>query len=338
MKKEIRKFFKDLSEEQNGFKFGKVFRFTENSLVAILPLLRKKKKARDYVTLAEANKIKIEDTGQIGYVLITNNENKSLFIRCGEIFKGKTQERAATRSSIILPNESKKVSVVCIHQSKGINAGSEMEYGGKVPTELYHNISSGNQSNVWSSICTYTSGNSSTKEAASNTEDLFNNTIRHSNMEDWDGYSVHHLDMNFSASAPNNNNDDLVSGIKTLSKEIEDILIKTPFVKNQIGLSLFDLKGVYMVECFDIDESWKSIKDEAIRKEGNKIVEEDDNVFDYKPEKAKSCLKALLNKDYTEKSLYEDKNFSIIKIENKTHAGEVSILNGKVIHLNIIRI
>ena len=38
----IAQFMSDVKDEKNGFKFGKVFRFDEESVVAILPILREK--------------------------------------------------------------------------------------------------------------------------------------------------------------------------------------------------------------------------------------------------------------------------------------------------------
>jgi len=98
-------------EEKDNFQFGESWRFSDDSLVAVLPILRKSDKTRNYIILKEAKNVEISDTGQINRVRITNNEDKPVYIRMGEIFTGKTQERIAIRSHVILPKESVDVEV-----------------------------------------------------------------------------------------------------------------------------------------------------------------------------------------------------------------------------------
>ena len=221
-----------------------------------------------------------------------------------------------------------------------------MKYGGSVPTALYENVASGHQSNVWSSIVTYNSGGRGSccsPNAIADTDRMSpyqnqdittNNVYMHSSFDTNSAGNLAHAAM------PNNdmpNHDDLVSNINTLSKDIEDILTKTPNVKNQIGLALFDVNGLYMLEAFNIDSSWKSIKDEAIRKEGKKVASNDENVFEYKPEKAVSGVIAVLGSDFKEECVYEDNQTAILKLSSSKYFGEAVVFKNKVIHLNIIR-
>lgn len=145
----IKKFIKDLSEEQNGFEFAEPKRLSEKKLLVAVPVLNNSEKSRDYITISEAKDIKIEDTGEIDFIYIKNNEPFKLYIGRGEIFAGKTQERAVVHSHIIEPNKGMRVPVRCVNQSKPIQANTTMEYS--INTVPY-SVDLSKQSNTWSSI------------------------------------------------------------------------------------------------------------------------------------------------------------------------------------------
>ena len=263
---------------------------------------------RDYITLAEATKMKMEDTGSINSVLVTNNEDKSIFIRSGSIFKGKTQERASTVSRIVFPNTTEKIDVVCIHQSKGIQAGADFSYGGYTPSSI--DLTKG-QSETWSDVSMY---------CASAGRGMSSGEIKTS-----------------SSSTPPS--DDLVSHLKEFGKKIESILPKIPYVENQVGVFLLDTEGCYALEAFDLTKSWKSIREDVIRREGEKIIEVDkEGVFEYKKEKAKDTGSEVLNKTYTESPLYDSSKTKTYSLKTEDYVGEATILGDKVIHLNLMRI
>jgi hypothetical protein len=71
----IQEFLEALADEKQGFRFGPPWRFTEQSLLAILPVLRDRAPQRDYITLEQAQKdgsIVMKDTGDIGKLHIKN--------------------------------------------------------------------------------------------------------------------------------------------------------------------------------------------------------------------------------------------------------------------------
>ena len=133
----LSKFIESVREEKDGFSFDEPWLVDEKSLGVVVPILRKSDLKRDYITLAEASKVKIEDTGQIDYVYVKNEEDKALLISRGEIFRGKTQERTAIHDHVVIPNSGLRVSVLCVHQSKGIMVSADMEYGGRTPLTLW---------------------------------------------------------------------------------------------------------------------------------------------------------------------------------------------------------
>lgn len=126
----IREFINSVKEGKNGFTLNKPWRLEKTSF-AVIPIIKKNEKEREYITFAEAQDVKVEDTGQIDFVYVKNNEDKPLLICRGEIFKGKTQERASIHDYLIMPGKVNRVSVRCIHKSKGIQSGAEMTYAGR---------------------------------------------------------------------------------------------------------------------------------------------------------------------------------------------------------------
>lgn len=147
----VQQFIKSVASEKTGFVLGEAWRMSEESLNVIVPITRKSKKKRKYITLAEAQDVKVEDTGQVNYLYIQNNEKKPLLISRGELFRGKAQERVAIHGTIVMPGKSTRINVHCVHQSKPTSRGAEMKYGGRVPSD----IDLSNQANTWSSVQTH---------------------------------------------------------------------------------------------------------------------------------------------------------------------------------------
>lgn len=311
--KTIKNFINAIREEKEGFSFGDPWRFDEASLVAVLPVLRQSREKRNYIVLAEAKKFKIEDTGNINSVLITNEEKEPIFVRAGEIFKGKTQERATTISRVVMPGKTEKIDVVCVHQSKGIVKGTTFERGGFAPASVNVRES---QSEVWANSVNFMS--SAQDSLASLRE-------------------VESISMGV-GSASWGKMDDLTTNIKEFSKAIETILKKVPFAKNQVGIVLLDTQGCAGLEAFNLSQSWKALKDDVIQREGEKISEVDkEGVFEYKPKKAKETTKKTLRETFEESTLYKDKDTQTIGISHGDFIGEATILKNKVIHLNLTR-
>ena len=149
----IKKFIQDVLEEKNYFNFDQPHRLGEKSLSVFVPIIRKYNKKRSYLTFVEAEKIKVEDTGQIDYLYVENHEDLPVYISKGEIFKGKTQERAAIHGYIIEKNSSARIPVRCIHKTKGIVSGTEMEHGGIIP----YSIDVSSQNSTWDSVNCFSS-------------------------------------------------------------------------------------------------------------------------------------------------------------------------------------
>lgn len=297
--------------------------------MAILPILRDLNKKRNYVLLKEA-KANVSDTGNINKILVKNNDKRPIYVRMGEIFTGKSQERISVKSHIVMPKESIKVEVRCVYASKGINTGTLMESGGFAPDCIIKGFIVANykdrnveQSKVWNDVTNYCM---SMREASSNIKDA-----NIDNVFDNKQFSHSADEFNFS-------NDDLKGNIDKYSKQIKNIFQKVPYFNNQVGLATLDLKGVNGIECFDLKQSWKILRDDIIKKEGEKLSkEEEDSPFIYKKDKAVNSVKKILSLDFNKKVIFKSKNYKIIGLQSENYGGEIVELNNEIIHLLLIR-
>jgi len=144
-------FIQAVRDEKHGFKFDQPWRLGENSKLTVIPVLRTSKQRRKYITFAEAGDIESKDTGSIDYIYVKNNEDRPVFVARGDIFRGKTQERAAIHGHIIMPHKGLRVAVRCIHLTKGINANEGTHYGGRTP----YDIDLSDQNRTWDSVATH---------------------------------------------------------------------------------------------------------------------------------------------------------------------------------------
>ena len=340
------KFFQLIAEGKDGFSFGKSWRYSEDSLVALLPILRvAPKKKRGYVLLSETKKVKIEDTGQINKLLIENNEKSPVYIRMGEMFTGGSQERMATRSYIVMPKEKIKIDVRCVHASKGINTGVVMTSSGIAPSSFDSHLCSAGfkmrsieQREVWKNVDNVAHNYCC---AAREMHDAGGDNVRFNGGRTTVG-GLDQADItpgiDPTVTSDSTFTDDLMGNIDKFSDQIKNILKKVPYFENQVGVSLIDLQGISAIECFDLKDSWKKLKDEIIKKEGDKISKQQKkSPFEYKEGRAKDFLKIVLKADYEEKTLFKSKDWRIIGLKNENYTGEIVELKDKPIHLLLVR-
>lgn len=314
----MNQFLQHIAEEKDGFSFGESWRYNEDSLVALLPILRESKKRRSYLLLSEAENVEVKDTGQINKVEIKNKEKKPVYVRMGEILAGKTQERSTIRSYVVMPGETVRMEVRCVHASKGIQMDEAMSSKGFVTPDLERSFTTAafkmrnvEQREVWKNISsTAYSMSTSTADVASGAGTGFDRAFT----------------------------DDLSSNIGKFSKIIGDILKKVPYFDNQIGVATLDLKGVAGIECFDLRDSWKALRDAIIEKEGEQLSkQEKDSPFEYKKQKAVRSAKDLLLSDFEEKVLFKNKDYRLVGMKRENYIGELTELKGVPIHLTLTR-
>lgn len=309
----IKKFIESVRDEKDGFSFDKPWRLEEKSLGVLVPILRDSDEARDYMTFAEARGIKVEDTGQIDHVFIESTEGEPILISRGEIFRGKTQERAAIHDHIIPKDGKLRVAVRCIHASRGISRGADMEYGGRVP----YAVGFKSQSETWENVSAYTSR----AWEMSNTINATGGVMRTS-------FDAETNRDQFRSS------DDLVSSLDGLTDAMKAALKKIPYIDNQAGaVFLYGNKMVGM-DVYDLPHSWDAIKRDIVEKEGANFLKRDSDseMFEFKEEKAVNLIKKYLSADFEEKEIY-NREYKLTELRSDELIGEVIEYNGKVIHL-----
>lgn len=331
--KKIQSFLTAIWDENSGYSFGEPWRYNEKSITCVLPIKRVSRKRPKYLTLAQAEKVEIVDTGSINRVLIFNREDMPVFIRMGEILKGDTQERTSVMSRIILPGTKEEIAVICVHASRGINRGARFKSHGFSPDRERMFAASlavsgkVKQDESWAMDQTYF------KKARKHVQALYKRAPERSQafrsgvevLSDVDGLW-------------GSMEDDLALVRNKVTRAFDDIIRKMPRVKNQVGLALIDNQGFHSLDCFDLPASWKAIRDAIAEKEALSLAEQDNSgVFDYKPEKAKGLVKKVLQKEFSEKVLYKTPITKTIVLDWEKYSGEVVTMGEEVIHLLLAR-
>lgn len=324
-----KKFIETVREEKEGFKFDLPWQLDKSSTGVIIPILRKSQKKRDYIVFAEASDVKVEDTGEIGFVYVKNNESKPLLISRGDIFRGKTQTRAAIHDHIIMPGKGLRVCVRCVFASKGINSRSDMGYAGRSPYKVKFN----DQQTTWNDVCVYTSS----VRLWAGDNPLSQNTTLTLNSGTVDSEfrvaSCSNSDIpNFSGVQ---SSDDLLGTIESLSSNLKEALQKIPFIKNQVGAAFFNTNTFMGLDVYDLPASWDAVKKDVVEKEGASFVDKNkEDMFQFKLEFGRAAIKKALSDDFEEKVIFsKDKEYTIYEVRGKEIIGEAIEFNGKIIHL-----
>jgi len=157
--KDLQEFLGDIVEGRHGFRLGDPWKYSDTALAVVVPIIREQAPERPYTTMYEVLKqMGIKDSGHVSGVEIQNKTGKAVFVRAGTIFTGATQNRAAENSTVVQPGKT-EIPVRCVHQTHGIQTGSEMKYGDIAPMNVTMNlIARAGQGAVWNSVRQYTGG------------------------------------------------------------------------------------------------------------------------------------------------------------------------------------
>jgi len=155
---ELKTFLTDIANSRFGYKLGEPWKYSEESLGVVVPILRENAIDRQYITMYEVlQQLNIKDTGNIDQVELQNKTGMAIFVRSGTIFSGQTQNRASQHSGVY-KKEEEIIDVCCVHASHGIRSGEKMQFGDIAPPSITMNLMKENQSDVWSSVRRYTRG------------------------------------------------------------------------------------------------------------------------------------------------------------------------------------
>ncbi|GAG92980.1 unnamed protein product, partial [marine sediment metagenome] len=230
---------------------------------------------RNYVILQEVlDKVTFKDTGDINGVDVHNQSGSNVFLRKGTMLKGiGTQSRAPIAGVVLEPRDKMiRIPVNCIHASHGISGGSAFMVMGAAPHSVYQGL--GRQSETWANISNYSARASAGIMRAGG----------HSAM----------------AMAFNGRSDALVDVEESVGKfrdEVDDLLTQIPGDHvNQIGIAVFDLKGVVGVEVFDHPDSWHAFSKSITRSYSEVLTEGVSDLYEIKMDKAEPVLKDWLLK------------------------------------------
>ena len=303
----VKEFLKNIAEEANGFRLGEPWRPTSGSIVAILPIMREVQQERGYITLSEAgDTVSMEDTGSIDEAVVTSNAEKPVFIPAGQMLEGETQARVVAQGMIILPVEVRIIPVVCVHQSHPIVGHAPLRPGkvapGSVERKLYTDRrarGSTRQNKVWDSVRRY-------------------------------GEEV----------SPTDQADDLSAAHSRRIEAMRKVLSQLPETPNQVGLAIMVPIGVDSLECFDLPDSWRGMGKSLIEKEVEilgQTMADFDSVFEYKPQKARSILRAFLQREFVVEPIIPGRNWETIGISTRNYAGEATIMDSNIIHVSLGR-
>ena len=333
----------NIINEKDGFSFGEAIVVKKANLDTIVPILRDKHQGRNYYILAEARDVEINDTGKINNVYVKNNEDKALLISKGEIFQGKTQERVAIHSYIIEPGKGCNIEVHCVHATKGIVGNAGMTYGGKAPSYVDYS----NQSNTWRSITTNNSGDVYYKNANMT---LGDDVVRSGYSSVADQSPILNQNVTFSHQMFLNTNigasvggttkgsDDLVNQLKEKKLKLDNVLKMIPRKENQVGVIFIDDKKLRAIELYDLETSWAFVQDDTISKEGSDFIEEPEvDLFDFVPERLKVFLEKKLS-NFEQRIIWNKERYTVLELKNKEMIGEMSLIDGELIHLTLVRI
>ncbi len=353
-----------ISEERLGYAWGKPERVNQDSLAVVLPILRHTVTPRIYTTFPEVgDTFHVKDSGAIDTMKAQNKGDLAVFLRSGTLFKGSTQERASLRSMIVLPGQTVDIKVRCIHASRGISLGAKVGYGGISPLMMDQmsytvGFNAMDQGTYWRNATTTNlfmstaGGRGSTMvQAGQDTGPLLHRPqaagaetrLRGGNTL-WQGGDI----IRSAAAAfdylGSPGADDLHSTFAEFSKSFDDVLSKVNLQEDQVGLSLITDKGCETVEVFDAHDSWKALHEDAVKRLGPNMAAKDKaSVFEYKPEQAVKVTQAVLALDFKENLIYEhkpsngDPSFTVVGLTAEGYVGEVVELDGKVIHLMILK-
>jgi len=310
------------------------WRLSEESFGVIIPVLRDVYLKKSYKTLAEAEDVEVKDTGDINYVYVKNNEDSPLLVSRGEIFSGKTQERAAVHGHIIMSGKGMRVAVRCVHASKGIQQGEYMHYWGRTPYSVTYDLSRG-QGQTWDSVQGY---HASASNMGMNLSSRVNFFQAGSNS----------FGTGIGSIREEPRQDDLASTLSGVSAMMKEAFRKIPDIENQVGAIFIHDNSVLGLDIYDIPVSWSAVKKEVIEKEGSAFLSKDNtNLFTFDTSRVGKFLQSrLVDRTFEEKVIYgeeQGKPYKVVEIKEVTEKnekglmGEAVIFNDRVIHLTMYR-
>lgn len=353
----------DIAHEKNGYKVGEPWRFNELSLVAIVPICRETAQERSYRLFTEMGAgLGITDTGNIDKMQVVNNSEFPVLFKTGDIFTGATQERTVTLSQVVLPGEKTIVDCACVYSTKGIRSGQRVGYGGHVPTKVRRTVYSsrgrkssrgparmpwvpegpynrnehpladsfyeqGMQQRIWSSVSSYA------KEAA-DSHSHYVNFMASAGPEG--RREVVDLSTEEVNQTWHKTKDDLKGRLEETEKKFKSAIKSIPKIENQVGMMLAGWQGFDSLDLFNHPDAWEAVRSAILKAEASDISRtSNDDLFQFRPEKALDLLNQLLQNSYVEEPAIKNSRSETILLSSGKLLGEVVILDEEPIHFSL---
>jgi len=303
--KELKQFLKEIKEGRNGYSLGEPWKFSDESVGVVVPILKKNAEKRDYITYPEVHEdVDFEDKGGISPITATPNIDKSIFIRAGTVLEGISGQDRAVIHSMIFDNI-KDIDVRCVHASRPTHRGGKFKYQGFAPRKVQTNLRKG-QNRTWNSV------NVLSAQIGSGRSHVY-------------GASLSHDDL-----------PSIKKAQKKLDKNLQSILKQVPVMENQVGAIIVGLKGVVGIEAFNHPKSWKSQYKEVIEQYSDELSKKiESELISFDDKKVNHVIKKFLT-DIAQCSEFEriDENSHSIKMQR--YIGEAVTLNNHIVHLFVM--
>jgi len=137
--------------------------------------------------------------------------------------------------------------------------------------------------------------------------------------------------------------DSYVANDTIFTANLDDILSKVKLHDDQVGISLITDRGVETIELFEVHQSWAALHKDSVKRMGTELIkEEQEDVFEYKPEKAIEQVTRVLAQSFDANVIFEHKadgndRVVITGLTSASHIGEAVELGGKLIHLSLLK-
>ena len=299
------------------YEIGEPWKLTKGAGFVIPILGRPPFPDRNYVLLQEVlDDVTFKDTGGIGGVDVSNRSGRPVFVRKGTMLKGMGTQSRSPVAGVVLEPEAKpvKIPVDCIHASHGIRAGASFIAMGVTPHSVYSDL--GLQSATWASISDY-----SARARAG-------------------GSRVGGRAASAMASMSHDALIDVEESVGKFRDEVDNLLKQIPGDHvNQLGIAVFDLKGVAGVEVFDHPDSWHAFSESITRSYSELLTEEVSDIYEIRMDRAEPVLRDFLKKaSNAERNLVtENKVSKVWALSAEDIDGELAEVEGREIHLVLSR-
>jgi hypothetical protein len=351
--------------EGEMYEFGEPWQLTSESLSAVVPVLRRFDRDRNYLVIQEISKDKITvaDSGLINMVnVMLKGVRKPVFVRAGTIFEGQgTQSRASGMGVVLEPRKKNSIDVFCVHASHGISASSGfLTMCDAVPRKVEDVLMSPlkSQAMIWRAAAVKGSRANVTRCPECGSFSLLQTyeaelvcmqcgfVIAPRVRSDSGGGWARRIRVGYPTESPmaSHRRDNLVANLDEMTKfnrKVEEMLSKIPAdLDNQVGVVVIDSHGVLGFEMFDHPGSWRAFSRSIVRNYADIIAKEraGDSLFALKADRVPGVIKGFLEKaqKLSETSVFKNR-VSETSMFSGELAGEYTSMGSDVIHLILKR-